>query len=390
MSTPKKEPPEPASFPKYQQIAAELRQKILSGEYRVGQRLPSEVSLVSRYGVSRPTAARAYQELVSVGLIERRANAGAFVLEQLPAAGRRRELGLLIPQWRTTEIFEMICGQLASLARVRDTGLIWSNPAGEPAPMMTTAADNPHLAELAHAERLCEEFIEKKVSGVFFAPLEYSVEQKATCRRIAERLRQAAIPVVLIDREIEDFPLNSGFDVAGMDNIAAGFLMAKHLLKLGCKRIVFVTRPLSAPTVSGRIAGVREALARKGLGTADADLVLEGDANDMDFVRTRILKRKFEACICANDRTAAQLLQTLLKLNIRVPHDMRVVGFDNAKYATLVAVPLTTIHQPCDEIASLAFDAMMRRLANPLAPAGVFHAVPRLIVRESCGTYLPR
>ncbi|MDR2674380.1 MAG: GntR family transcriptional regulator [Opitutaceae bacterium] len=383
-----KEPLEPASCPKYHQIAAELRQKILSGEYRVGQRLPSESSLVSRYGVSRPTAARAYQELVGAGLIERRANAGAFVLERLLPANKRRELGLLIPQWRTTEIFEMICGQLASLARVQDIGLIWSSPPG--AATAAAAPDNPQKAELEHAEHLCEEFISRKVSGVFFAPLEYSSAQKATCRRIAERLRQAAIPVVLIDREIEDFPLNSGFDMACMDNIAAGFLMAEHLLKLGCKRIAFVTRPASASTVSGRIAGVREALARERLDTADAGMVLEGDANDTDFVKTRILKKKFEACICANDRTAAQLLQTLLKLGIRVPRDMRVAGFDNAKYATLVAVPLTTIHQPCDEIASLAFDAMMRRLANPLAPAGIFHAVPRLIVRESCGTYLPR
>jgi LacI family transcriptional regulator len=73
-----------------------------------------------------------------------------------------------------------------------------------------------------------------------------------------------------------------------------------------------------------------------------------------------------------------------------VPRDLRVAGFDDAKYATLVAVPLTTVHQPCDEIASLAFDAMLRRLANPLAPPCSFMASPRLVVRESCGTYLPR
>ena len=83
-------------------------------------------------------------------------------------------------------------------------------------------------------------------------------------------------------------------------------------------------------------------------------------------------------------------MQTLLRLGLSVPRDLRVAGFDDAKYATLVAVPLTTVHQPCEEIASLAFDAMLRRLANPLAPSCAFLASPRLVVRESCGTYLPR
>src|SRR5690606_5230973 len=81
-----------------------------------------------------------------------------------------------------------------------------------------------------------------------------------TSRRIAERLRDTGIPVVLLDRDFVPFPLRSEFDLVGLDNVFVGYLVAEHLIKLGCRRLAFVTRPESAPTVDARIAGVREAI----------------------------------------------------------------------------------------------------------------------------------
>ncbi|EIQ02068.1 transcriptional regulator [Opitutaceae bacterium TAV1] len=386
-----------ATQTKYQQIVDSLKDRILAGDYGAGQRLPSESALVKRFGVSRPTAARALKELVLSGLVERRAGAGSFVVEKPLAAAGQRQLGLLIPQWETTEIFEMICGQLASLARTQDFAVQWSSARGRDRGSGKGAGEERagegqearEAAELAQAERLCEEFIERKVGGVFFAPLELSRQQAEVNHRIGEKFRQAGIPLVLVDRDMERFPHRGAFDVVGMDNVAAGHLVASHLLKLGCRRVTFFTRPMSAATVAARIAGVREALVGAGLEWG-AGGVIEGDPSDAAFVKSSLLKRKPEACICANDRTAAELLQTLLRAGVRVPHDLRVVGFDDVRYATLMAVPLTTVHQPCDEIAAVAFDAMLRRIADPLAPVCSFFVAPRLVVRESCGTYLPR
>ncbi|MDR2676160.1 MAG: GntR family transcriptional regulator [Opitutaceae bacterium] len=391
MTTPEAETksPDDSSDPKYRVIAGLLRGRILAGDYGGGRRLPSEAALVARHGVSRPTAARALQELVREGLVERRAGMGSFAVENPAAGAGRRELGLLTPQWETTEIFEKICAQLAGLARARDFGMFWKNAKPPAAP---PAGENAKRAasEAETAGQLCDEFIKRKLDGVFFAPLELSANRREVNQRIAGLFQQAGIPVVLIDRELAEFPQRGALDLASMDNIAAGSLIASHLLKLGCRRIAFFTRPRSAPTVAARIAGVREAMVRAGTGGWDGDSVIEGDPSDAALVRRALVRRRWDACVCANDRTAAQLMQTLLRLGVRVPRDLRVAGFDDAKYATLVAVPLTTVHQPCDEIAALAFDAMLRRLANPLAPPCAFLATPRLVVRESCGTYLPR
>ena len=67
---------------------------------------------------------------------------------------------------------------------------------------------------------------------------------------------------------------------------------------------------------------------------------------------------------------------------------MRVVGFDDLRYATLLPVQLTTMQQPCREIAIAAFQAMRDRLADPALPPRSIWLTPRLIVRESCGAYL--
>ncbi|AWI10010.1 GntR family transcriptional regulator [Ereboglobus luteus] len=369
--------------PKYMRIAAVLREKILSGQYAPGHRLPSESALVKSYGVSRPTAGRALRDLVDAGLVERRAGAGSFVASQPKAVTGRPTLGILMPQWESTEIFEKICGQLASLARAHGIDIAWSKASP---PNLSPGARIKDESE--QAERMCSDYIERRMAGVFFAPLELSKTQSEVNHRIVSRLTEAGIAIVLADRDIEKYPQRSGFDLASMDNFAAGYKIASHLLLLGCRRIAFFTKPYSASTVAARIAGMREAMARANVETKGE--VIEGNPADAKFARSVFARKKWDACICANDRTAAQLLQSLIKLGIRVPGDLRVAGFDDAKYATLVAVPLTTIHQPGDEVAALAFEAMMRRINNPLAPSCAFLATPRLVVRESCGTYLPR
>jgi DNA-binding LacI/PurR family transcriptional regulator len=97
-----------------------------------------------------------------------------------------------------------------------------------------------------------------------------------------------------------------------------------------------------------------------------------------------------DAVLCANDHLAAELLHALGREGVRVPRDLRVVGFDDVRYATLMAVPLTTMHQPCRAIAVTAFRAMLDRLADPTLPPRSLVLSPRLVVRESCGAYVSR
>ncbi|HEY6563550.1 MAG TPA: substrate-binding domain-containing protein, partial [Pirellulaceae bacterium] len=168
--------------------------------------------------------------------------------------------------------------------------------------------------------------------------------------------------------------------------VAAGFIIGEHLIKLGCRRICFVSPPNSAPTIDARIAGLRQAKVRHGLSNEEG-WIFEGEGRNPVFVRKVLGQGKPEAIVCSNDYTAAVLMQSLAKAGIRVPQDMKVVGFDDVRFATLVSPPLTTVHQPYREIAVTAFGAMMDRLEQPLIPTRQISLTPRLVIRDSCGAY---
>jgi GntR family transcriptional regulator of arabinose operon len=67
----------------------------------------------------------------------------------------------------------------------------------------------------------------------------------------------------------------------------------------------------------------------------------------------------------------------------RVPSDVCVAGFDDVKYASLLNVPLTTIHQPCAQLGEAAVRVMVERLKNPLMPARDVLLNFQLVVRGS-------
>src|SRR6266568_5784057 len=66
-------------LPLYRQICQRLREAILSGELAEGTRLPTERALASELGVNRTTVMNAYNEIASIGLIERHVGRGTLV-----------------------------------------------------------------------------------------------------------------------------------------------------------------------------------------------------------------------------------------------------------------------------------------------------------------------
>ncbi len=337
---------------------------------------------MEQFAISRPTVARALLDLQNEGLIERRAGSGTYVRSRgsSAAAISVRQLGFLIPGVSNTDVFEHICGELASLARAHDYSVLWGGS-------FSRKSDTD--SSFDHAKELCRHFIERKVSGVFFTPYELVPEKQSINSFLAEKLRKAGIPVVLLDRDLHLFPNRSHFDLVSVDHVAAGYLLAEHLIKLGCRHFKYVARPLSAPTVDARINGVREALLRHRL-EVGPNWVYVGEPQDAKFVRSLTAAKQPDAFICHNDHTAALLLRSLETVGLKVPQDVRVVGFDDAQYATLVSPPLTTIHQPCREIALMTLRTMLERIADPAIPARNISLTPRLVVRESCGAYLPK
>lgn len=360
---------EPMPTHKYREILERLQSEISSGRYKPGKRLPSEAELVRRFGASRMTVFRAMHELQALGLVTRRVGSGTYVSSNSNIG--RHVFGLLIPELGQTEIFEAICKGMMEAQEAMHHSLLWGN----------TVSQEQEKEQAA--EQLCEQYISQKVSGVFFAPVEFSANRFQSNHKIVAEFDRAGIPVVLLDRDLEPYPQRSKYDLVGIDNRRTGYLAAEHLIKTGAKRVVFFARPNSAPTVDARIAGYREAVSSQAEKPGRV-LVRIGDAMDTKLIRSILKKDRPDAFVCANDLTAGNLMHTLISLGQRIPEDIRIVGIDDVKYARLLPVPLTTLHQPCHDIGRMAIAVMLDRIANPDLPPRDVLLRCELVVRKSC------
>lgn len=341
--------------PKHQVIYDALAAEIVGGRLAPGTRLPTETALVGQFDASRPTVTRAMQRLVADGLIERRPRAGTFVRISLHPTTKL--LGLIIPGLGETEIFEPICSQIAAEAAAFHCALVWGH---------ATLPAAPASAERAVA--LAESYVRQRVAGVFFAPVELTSDRTAVNAAVATVLDEAGIPIVLLDRDIVSQPARSRFDLVSIDHRRAAHVLVADLIERGERKVFFIARPLSAPTISLRIAGYRDALREAGI-EPEPCWVQFGDPTDTAFVRQLVRLGRDAAFVCGNDATAANLMHTLDELGTVVPDDVRVAGFDDVRYARLLRVPLTTIHQPCRSIGTMAMQAMRERIEHPGLPA---------------------
>jgi DNA-binding LacI/PurR family transcriptional regulator len=360
--------------PKYQQVYDALSREIRSGRWKEGDRLPSEALLSDRFRASRITVGRAVKDLQLAGLVERRAGSGTYIRAARPAGAL--SFGLLIPDLGETEIFEPICQGMMASPLARRHALVQGSLSGVAGSKAERAWD------------LCRQYIDRRVAGVFFAPLELAPAVDEVNQRIGRALDEARIPVVLLDRTIAAYPERGHHDLVGIDNRQAGHVVTEHLLRLGARRIAFVARPHAAATIETRQSGYRDALYRWGV-EIDRGLVALLDPADRDAVAALVDGGRPDAIVCANDGIAARLMRTLLELGRRVPEDVRLVGIDDVGYAGLLPVPLTTLRQPTREIGAVALSAMLDRLGQPELPTRDVLLHGELIVRKSCGALSP-
>ena len=336
---------------KHTRVFEEMLRDIQGGRYQPGAKFPSEAALVKRFGASRITVGRAVNDLEQAGWVARFAGSGTYV------SGTERKallFGLIIPDLGGTEIFEPICQGIASAPDGGGHALLWPQGSGD-------------------ALELCRQCVERRVSGAFFAPVE--TDTTGVNRRVLASLKTAGIPAVLLDRRAEG---QERRDLVSVDNQRAGFLATEHLVKLGTRRVAFLAYRGQGSSVAGRIAGYRSVVSDPHVFEVSEKFELPREADE------------FDGFVCSYDGIAGHLMFQLLAKGRRIPQDVRIVGIDDVRYASMLPVPLTTIHQPCREIGEAALRVMLQRLEHPKMPAQEVLLDCELVVRESCGAKVSR
>ena len=325
-----------------------------------------------RFGVTRVTAMRIVDELKRRGVITAVPRSGILVKNV------NRTIGLIVPGIAYSEFFPPIVSEISRLAQKEGYVLLFGD----------VSSKSPEQ-RARMARRLARDFVAQNVAGVLYQPVELVDDVERVNRNILSIFSRANIPLVILDSDFTKVPCRSGYDVIGIDNVSAGMAVAEHLLSVGARKIHFQSRPRCSASVIGRRNGVFLALSAAGAPVRHfRDLKAEPD--DVAAIKAHLRRTRPEAFVCGNDAAAVKMKISLETLDYRVPDDIRLVGFDDVKYAKIVTPQLTTVHQPCEKIAEVAFRRLLSRIADPsLQPC--FVALPyELVVRASSGTVVER
>jgi DNA-binding LacI/PurR family transcriptional regulator len=346
---------------KHEIIFRSLFGAIQDGRFAAGGRLPSETALARKHRVSRPTAAQALRELERLELIERRPGSGTFVRAAKSQA--HGSFALVSDGLDRTEILEPITREIGRAAQARGWSLMVAVHAMEKSP-----------------DSLIRAWVDQGIAGIFFAPVEHNPIRTSINRAFAERVIHHRLRLVLLDRDLAEYPERSAHDVVGIDDFLAAVHLGLHLATTDRRRIVFVARPDFPPTTDLRFAGLKEAAQRADGMTVSWHV---GDPADSKWIGRVIRRTRCDGVVCSNDATAAAVLQSLQKLKVRVPEQLALAGFDDVTYASLLSPPLTTMRQPCAQLAETAVEAMISRMEHPgLPPRRILVEAP-LVVRGS-------
>ncbi|MBN3459337.1 LacI family DNA-binding transcriptional regulator [Mycobacterium sp. DSM 3803] len=268
---------------------------------------------------------------------------------------RWRQIGLLVPDL-TLPLFGQFVGRIEVEARARDHLTVIGN----------TGYDPERELEFATA------FAEVGIDGLLVIGAANAPETARLCRH--ER-----IPVVWM----HNIRGEVAAEIVGVDHVLAGALVTRHLLDAHeCRDIAFVggfteadVRHGDRETVEQRFAGVRS-VAGEGVRQIRTDLTPAGAyAAVGEFLRGRT--RLPQALVVATFGQAAATVRAVFDAGLRVPDDIRVVGFDGST-ADYGRPRLTAAQQPVDALAR-------RALGRLLGDQDEGAAVPSLRTGESCG-----
>jgi LacI family transcriptional regulator len=219
--------------------------------------------------------------------------------------------------------------------------------------------------------------IERRVDGV--AILTFGMEES-----LLEHLRFRKVPLVFVD---------VGPEVPHIANIRIDYQngirqAVQHLAALRHTRIAFIAGPQQLKSAKARKEAFIQSMTEIGL---DGDLIVEGThtlEGGMRALNELIeLSPRPTAILCSNDMTAIGVMREAYDLDMRIPDDLSLIGFDDIRLAQFMTPPLTTVQMSQTELARLAFQALLKEMdeASQAQRAKEYKLNTNLILRRSTG-----
>lgn len=347
-------------------LVEDLKRQIMSGEIRPGDKISSENVLAKEYDISRQTVRKAIDILRNEGFLYAEHGRGTFCSDMIKQEGNSGNIAVVMTYLSDYIFPHIIRGIDEELEKEEYSILLKST----------------HNYRKVEAKCL-EELVKKNIDGLIIEPSKSQIAFKN--HDIFSMLERYRVPFVFVQgvyHGMEDKPY------VLLDDEKGGYLITKHLIELGHKRIVGVFKADDRQG-QNRHSGYVRALKEAGI-WYDPSLIIWFHTEDMqslpqEMIQEVVRREKVDAVVSYNDRIAIQVINALEGIGIRIPEDVSVTGFDDSEFAKNFKVPLTTIKHPQRKIGEAAAELLVKLMKGYTVEEDKLHIImePELVVRDS-------
>lgn len=197
-----------------------------------------------------------------------------------------------------------------------------------------------------------------------------------------KRLEERGIPTITIDRTQFSHP----YSAIGVNHKDGGYQAVSHLIKNNnCKKIVFLSGSDGEKSSLDRLEGYRDALKENKI--TDFETIVYGNFETIsgyaainELIETGC---EFDGIFSSNDAMAFGAIRACIDAGLKVPEDVKIIGYDNVLLSSYFYPTLTTISQHKSRIGEITIEELDRLIKKSNSKPKKYHLSPDLIVRDS-------
>ncbi|MDQ6594892.1 GntR family transcriptional regulator [Bacillus salipaludis] len=353
---------------KYQIIIDEIKSKILSGDYKLDEKIPTESDLQETYNVSRHTVRKAILELANEGFLRSEKGSGTYVSNkyQSKSGGNstNKTIGVI-----TTYISDYI---FPSIIRGIERRLKEDNYS-----LLLASTNN----DVEQEKKALEMMLSYGVDGLIIEPTKSNLYNPNIAYYLS--FKEQDVPFIMINAYYEELEV----PFLCLDDVQSSYLATKELISKGHTQIGLISK---TDDLQGkfRMKGYIKALGEAKL-RFQPEQVLSYTTETKPDLSSNLKKFLIEnrdvltAMVCYNDEVGLEVANVCRQLDISVPEKLSIIGQDNSYIAKNANIKLTTLTHPQEQMGRDAADWVIKKLQGKKDLPNENYYQPELVEGET-------
>lgn len=333
--------------PKYQVIIEDIKSKILSGDYSIGEQIPTESAMQETYGVSRHTVRKAILELSNEGFLRSEKGSGTYVSNQYQSkasgASANKTIGVI-----TTYISDYI---FPSIIRGIESRLNKDNYS-----LLLASTNN----DVEQEKKALEMMLSYGVDGLIVEPTKSNLYNPNISYYLS--FKEQDVPFTMINAYYEELDV----PFFCLDDVQSSYLATNELISKGHTQIGLIAKMDDLQgkyRMKGYIKALGEAKLRfqpEHILSFNTETKLDLYANLKEFLTEN--QDEMTALVCYNDEVGLEVVNVCRQLGISIPDKLSIIGQDNSYIAKNATINLTTLTHPQEQLGHDAADWIIKKL----------------------------